>query len=127
MDKFELEKRTKRFALKIIAFAATLPLSKTGAIIEYQLVKAAPPSAQTTVKRTELNHGLILFIRLQLWRKNLLKADIGLNCVKRQSFGNQDQCRWLLQESGELLAIFTSIGRSAKANRARAEKLAVRK
>ena len=40
MDKFELEKRTKRFALKIIAFVATLPQSKTSAIIEYQLVKA---------------------------------------------------------------------------------------
>jgi four helix bundle protein len=40
MDKFELEKRTKRFALKIIAFAATLPQSKAGGIVEYQLVKA---------------------------------------------------------------------------------------
>ena len=40
MDKFELEKRTKRFALRIIEFAATLPRTKTGAIIEYQLVKA---------------------------------------------------------------------------------------
>ena len=40
MDKFELDKRTKRFALKIIAFAATLPQSKAGGIVEYQLVKA---------------------------------------------------------------------------------------
>jgi hypothetical protein len=72
MDKFELEKRTKLFALKIIAFAATLPQSKAGGIIEYQLVKAG-----TSVRR------------------------------------------WLLQESGELLAIFSSIGRSTKANRFR--------
>ena len=35
MDKLELEKRTKQFA-----FVATLPHTKTGAIIEYQLVKA---------------------------------------------------------------------------------------
>jgi four helix bundle protein len=40
MDKHELEKRTKQFALKIIAFVATLTQSKTCAIIEYQLVKA---------------------------------------------------------------------------------------
>ena len=40
MDKIELEKRTKQFALKIIAFVATLPRTKTCSIIEYQLVKA---------------------------------------------------------------------------------------
>jgi four helix bundle protein len=40
MDKLELEKRTKQFALKIIAFVTTLPQTKTCAIIEYQLVKA---------------------------------------------------------------------------------------
>lgn len=40
MDKVELETRTKRFALKVIAFCATLPQTKTCAIIEYQLVKA---------------------------------------------------------------------------------------
>jgi hypothetical protein len=34
MDKFELEKRTKRFALKIIEFVATLPHTKAAAIIE---------------------------------------------------------------------------------------------
>ena len=40
MDKLELEKRTKQFALKIIAFAATLPNGRTGDVIRYQLVKA---------------------------------------------------------------------------------------
>ncbi len=39
MDKVELEKRTKQFALRIIAFAATLPV-KIGDVIRYQLVKA---------------------------------------------------------------------------------------
>ena len=40
MDKVELEKRTKQFALRIIAFAATLPVGKIGDVIRYQLVKA---------------------------------------------------------------------------------------
>jgi four helix bundle protein len=40
MDKAELEKRTKQFALKVIEFVATLPQTRTGAVIEYQLVKA---------------------------------------------------------------------------------------
>jgi len=40
MNKLELEKRTKQFALKIIAFAATLPVGRIGDVIKYQLVKA---------------------------------------------------------------------------------------
>jgi len=40
MDKAELEKRTKQFALKVIEFVATLPQTRTGGVIEYQLVKA---------------------------------------------------------------------------------------
>ena len=40
MDKVELERRTKQFALRIIAFAATLPGGKIGDVIRYQLVKA---------------------------------------------------------------------------------------
>jgi four helix bundle protein len=40
MDKVELEKRTKQFALRIIAFAATLPVGKIGDVIRYQFVKA---------------------------------------------------------------------------------------
>ncbi len=40
MDKFDLVRRTKQLALKVIAFVATLPQTKTGSVIEYQLVKA---------------------------------------------------------------------------------------
>jgi hypothetical protein len=40
MDKHDLEKRTKQFALRIIAFVATLPQTRACAVIELQLVKA---------------------------------------------------------------------------------------
>ena len=40
MNRKELEKRTKVFALKILAFVATLPQTKIGDIVTYQFVKA---------------------------------------------------------------------------------------
>ena len=40
MDKHDLEKRTMQFALKVIAFVATLPKNKAGDVVGYQLVKA---------------------------------------------------------------------------------------
>ena len=40
VNRIELERRTLRFALKIIEFVATLPNNKAGEVVEFQLVKA---------------------------------------------------------------------------------------
>jgi four helix bundle protein len=40
MDKDELEKRTKEFALRIIKFVANLPKNKITDVLGYQLLKA---------------------------------------------------------------------------------------
>jgi len=41
MDKAELERRTKQFALRIIKFVASLPKNKVTDVLGYQLLKAA--------------------------------------------------------------------------------------
>ena len=40
MDKAELERRTKAFALRIIGFVASLPKNKVTDVLGYQLLKA---------------------------------------------------------------------------------------
>jgi four helix bundle protein len=40
MDKVELERRTKEFALRIIKFVAALPKNKIADVLGYQLLKA---------------------------------------------------------------------------------------
>lgn len=40
MDKFELEKRTKKFALRVIRFVADMPKSKITDVVGYQLLKS---------------------------------------------------------------------------------------
>ena len=40
MDRVELERRTRQFALRVISFVATLPKGRVGDVIGYQLVKA---------------------------------------------------------------------------------------
>jgi hypothetical protein len=46
----------------------------------------------------------------------LLSHQYWLELFEDADIGNQDECRWLLNESGELVAIFTSIGKTAKRN-----------
>jgi four helix bundle protein len=118
MDKAELEKRTKRFALRIIAFAATLPVGKTGDVIRYQLVKAGTSAGANyrEANRAESRNDFIH--KIGIVEKEASESQYWLEICDEAKFGDVQQRELLLQESGELLAIFTSSGRTAKAARA---------
>src|SRR3989442_9238248 len=116
MNKLELEKRTKQFALKIIAFAATLPVGRIGDVIKYQLVKAGTSVGANyrEANRAESRNDFIH--KIAIVEKEASESQ-WLEICDEASFGDRQQRGWLLQESGELLAIFTSAGRTAKAAR----------
>jgi four helix bundle protein len=117
MDKLELERRTKRFAIKIIAFAATLPEGRIGDVIRYQLVKAGTSVGANyrEANRAESRNDFIH--KIGLVEKEASESQYWLEICEEAKFGDAEQRGWLVQEAGELLAIFTSSGRTAKANR----------
>ncbi len=49
--------------------------------------------------------------------KEASESQYWLEICEEAKFGDTEKRKWLLQEAGELLAIFTSSGRTAKANR----------
>ncbi|HEV7796946.1 MAG TPA: four helix bundle protein [Pyrinomonadaceae bacterium] len=120
MDKVELEKRTKHFALKIIAFVATLPHTKTCAIVEYQLVKAGTSVGANYREANRAESRADFIHKIAIVEKECSESGFWLEICDEADFGNVEQRSWLLRESRELLAIFTSIGRSTKSNRANA-------
>lgn len=118
MDKHDLEKRTMQFALKIIAFIATLPKGKAGDVVGYQLVKAGTPVGANYrgANRAESHNDFIH--KIGIVEKEAAESQYWLQLCEEGKLGDAERRRWLLQESGELLAIFTSSGRTAKAKRA---------
>ncbi|MFY9618970.1 MAG: four helix bundle protein [Pyrinomonadaceae bacterium] len=118
MDKVELEKRTKQFAIRIIKFAATLPYGKIGDVIRYQLVKAGTSVGANyrEANRAESRNDFI--DKIGIVEKEASESQYWLEICDEANLGDATQRRWLLAESGELLAIFTSSGRTAKAARA---------
>jgi four helix bundle protein len=118
MNKVELEKRTKQFALRIIAFAATLPTGRIGDVIRYQIVKAGTSVGANyrEANRAESRNDFIH--KIAIVEKEASESQYWLAICDEASFGDQQQRIWLPQEAGELLAIFTSAGRTAKAARA---------
>jgi len=119
MDKAELEKRTKQFALKVIEFVATLPQTKTGAVVEYQLVKAGTSVGANYREANRAESRADFIHKIAIVEKECSESAFWLEICDEANLGSLELRKWLLGESRELLAIFTSIGRSTKANSAR--------
>ena len=118
MNRFELEERTRIFALRIIAFVATLPQTKAGEVIEYQLVKAGTSVGANyrEANRAESRNDFIH--KIAIVEKESAESLYWLELCEGADFGDAAQRRWLLNEARELLAIFTSTNRTSKKNRA---------
>jgi four helix bundle protein len=116
-DKKGLEKRTKHFALRIIKFVAALPKSKECDVIGYQLLKAGTSIGANyrEANRAESRNDFIH--KIGIVEKEAAETQYWLELCDEAGVGDQTERRWLLQEAGELLAIFTSSGRTAKGNR----------
>lgn len=118
MNRFELEKRTKLFALRVIEFVATLPNTKAGEVIEYQLVKAGT-SVGSNYREANRAESLNDFIhKIGIVEKECSESVYWLDLSEEACFGDAKKRRWLRQESRELLAIFTSTSKTSKRNRA---------
>ena len=117
MNKAELERRTLYFALKIIQFVETLPTTKAGEVVQFQLVKAGTSIGANyrEANRAESRNDFIH--KLAIVEKESSESLYWLELCQEANFGKLDLRQWLMQESGELLAIFTRAGRTSKANR----------
>jgi four helix bundle protein len=125
MDKKDLERRTMRFALKIIEFVGSLPNTKTGEVVEFQLVKAGTSVGANYREANRAQSRNDFIHKIAIVEKESAESNFWLELCEGAQLGDGPQRRWLLQESRELLAIFTSSGRTSKANRALARRKSV--
>src|SRR5260370_42621421 len=108
MNKLELEKRTKQFALKIIGFASTLPVGRIGDVIKYQLVKAGTSVGANyrEANRAESRNDFIH--KIGLVEKEASESQYWFEICDEAKFGDPKQREWLLQEAGERLVVISS-------------------
>ena len=114
MDKVELEQRTKVFALRVIRFVASVPKNKISDVLGYQLLKAGTSIGANyrEANRAESRNDFIH--KIAIVEKESSETQYWMELFEESNIGNPTDREWLLRESGELLAIFTSIGKSSK-------------
>jgi len=119
MNKHQLEQRTKRFALRIIAFVANLPRGRVGDVVGYQLLKAGTSVGANyrEANRAESKNDFIH--KIAIVEKESSESHYWLELINESKLGDIAERAWLLNEAGELLAIFTSVGKTSKRNQHR--------
>lgn len=116
MNKSELEARTKKFALGIIQLVTNLPGNKTADVLGYQLLKSgtAVGANYREANRAESRRDFIH--KIGIVEKEASETQYWLELLEESNIGSLPERQFLLRECKELLAIFTSIGKTAKVN-----------
>ncbi|MDQ3930239.1 MAG: four helix bundle protein [Chloroflexota bacterium] len=117
MDKNDLERRTKAFAVEVIGFVSGLPRNQVTSVLGNQLLRSGTSiganywEANRAASRSDFTH------KISLAEKEAAEILYWLEPFDATLLGNADIRRSLLDESNQLTAIFTSIGRTLRSNR----------
>jgi four helix bundle protein len=110
----DLESRTKHFALAVIKFASSLPRTREIDILTRQLIRSA---TSIGANYREANRGVSradFANKIRTVQKEAAETQYWLELLLDSGLADGDGARELLQESSELLAIFSSIGKKLK-------------
>ncbi len=115
MNKTELEQRTKKFALRVIRFVSGLPKGMVSDVLGRQLLRSGTSiganyrEANRAESRREFVH------KISIAEKEAAETQYWLDLCLESGLADPSVCASLQKECAELVAIFTSIGRSTKA------------
>jgi four helix bundle protein len=114
MKKEELEERTKVFALNVIKFVSNLPKNRVTDVLGYQLLKAGTSIGANYREANRAVSRADFINKIGTVEKEGSECQYWLELCEMAEIGSPEERRELLKESGELLAIFTKIGKTTK-------------
>lgn len=114
MKKEELEARTKEFALGIIRYVSNFQKNKVTDVIGYQLLKAGTSIGANYREANRAVSKADFINKVGIVEKEASECQYWLELCEEAKIGEPEEQKSLLKESGELLAIFTRIGKTTK-------------
>ena len=111
--KTELEGRTLDFALRIVAFVGSFPSTSAGSVIGRQLLKSGTSIGANYREAGRAESKVDFIHKIGIAEKEAAETEYWLQICRRAGLGTKD-AENILDESRQLLAILTTIGRNAK-------------
>jgi four helix bundle protein len=110
----KLEVRTKKFAVAVIRFSASLPGSPESKVIRYQLTKSGSSIGANYHEANRARSKTDFSNKIRICEFEASETVYWLEVISELDWVLPEKVNSLLSEATELLAIFTSIGRSLK-------------
>jgi len=114
MNSIDLKKRTKKFAVDIIHLVDSLSVDRTTNILGKQLIRAAT-SVGANYRAACRGRSKADFIsKITIVEEEADECQYWLELLAETGKSNSESIQPLLKEAGELTAIFTATGKTAK-------------
>ncbi len=117
MDKGELERRTKAFAVKVVGFVGALPRNRISDTLGRQLLSSGTSVGANYREANRAQSRSDFIHKIALVEKEAAETQYWLELFDEAGLGDPQERRWLLQEADALIAIFTSIGKTSKSRK----------
>ncbi len=114
MDRGEMERRTKDFALRVIRFVATLPATQVGNVVAYQLVKASTSVGANYREAGRAESRADFIHKMKIVEKEVGEAGYWLELCVEAPLGSPKEAASLRAEASELLAIIAQSNITAR-------------
>jgi four helix bundle protein len=108
----QLEKRKKRFAVRIIRLATKLPNTPEGRVVRYQMTKAGTSVGANYREANRARSKADFRNKIDICETEASETQYWLEMIIQVGWLTREDLNWEYEEFGELLAIFTSIGKS---------------
>ena len=116
MDKIELKRRTQRFAIDIIKFVDELPPKRSLNVLSNQLLRCSS-SVGANYRSACRGKSTADFInKIVIVEEEADESIYWLELMEESGLAGSKDFYVLKKEANELTAIFTAIGKTAKAN-----------
>ena len=107
----ELEKRTRKFAVKIIRLSASLPNTPEGRVARTQITKAGTSIGANYREANRARSKADFQNKIDICESEASETQYWLEVIVEMEWLSWDQVKWEYEECSEFLAIFTSIGK----------------
>jgi four helix bundle protein len=116
MDKFQLQNRTKSFAVRIFKMIEKLPVSKGTEVIAYQLIKASSSVAANYRAVCRAKSKADFINKLKIVEEEADESLFWLEFIDDLELIPKELLEELIKEADELVSIFTAALKTSKGN-----------
>jgi len=107
----ELEKRTKKFSVRIIRLSASLPNTPEGRVIRNQITKSGTSIGANYREANRARSKADFKNKIAICESEASEMQYWLEVIVEVEWLSIDQVKYEYEEWSELLGIFTSIGK----------------